>query len=78
MGDVPEQVTTHDRDALLELGLATIDMTSNEKWSVEQLLIAYVADSVPPEVWTRGIDVGVRAVRRARDGVSPDADLHDQ
>ena len=66
MGTLHEDELRQGQDALFELGLATIDMTSDEKWAVEQLVIAYVADSVPPQIWSAGIDAGVRSVRRAR------------
>ena len=52
--------------ALLDLELATLDMDADEKWMVEQLLLSYVADSVPAETWQTGLAAGVRAVRRAR------------
>lgn len=54
------------QDALLELELATIDMDAGEKWMVEQLLLTYVAESVPEETWAEGLAAGVRAVRRER------------
>ena len=58
----------HDlgQDALLELELATLDMDAREKWMVEQLLLTFVADSVPDKIWTQGLASGVRAVRRDR------------
>ena len=52
--------------ALLDLELATIDMDAREKWMVEQLLLTYVADSVPQATWSQGLAAGVRAVRRDR------------
>lgn len=54
------------QDALMELELATLDMNAHEKWMLEQLLLAYVADSVPAETWEEGLAVAVRAVRRDR------------
>jgi hypothetical protein len=54
------------QEALLELEVATLDMDAHEKWMVEQLLLTYVADSVPRETWAEGVAAGVRAVRRAR------------
>ena len=55
------------QEALLELELATLDMTAHEKWMLEQLLLAYVADSVPEETWHEGLATGIRAVKRDRD-----------
>ena len=54
------------QDALLELELATLDMDADEKWMLEQLLLTYVADSVPAATWAAGLAVGIRAVRRDR------------
>jgi hypothetical protein len=54
------------QDALLELELATLDMDAREKWMLEQLLLTYVADSVPTATWAEGIGAGVRAVQRDR------------
>ena len=54
------------QNALLDLELATVDMDAREKWMVEQLLLTYVADSVPEETWSQGLAAGVRAVRRDR------------
>jgi hypothetical protein len=54
------------QDNLLDLELATIDMDAREKWMVEQLLLTYVADSVPTETWCQGLAAGARAVRRDR------------
>ena len=58
----------HDtgQDALLALELATLGMDADEKWMLEQLLLTYVADSVPDRTWADGIAAGVRAVRRDR------------
>ncbi len=55
------------QEALLELELATLDMNAHEKWALEQVLLAYVADSVPVETWHEGLEAGVRAVRRDRE-----------
>ena len=59
----------HDsgQEALLELELATLDMSAHEKWALEQVLLAYVADSVPVETWHEGLEAGIRAVRRDRE-----------
>jgi hypothetical protein len=54
------------QDALLELEVATLDMDSREKWMVEQLLLTYVADSVPTQNWADGLAAGLRAVARDR------------
>jgi hypothetical protein len=54
------------QDALLELELATLDLDSREKWMLEQLLLTYVADSVPAQTWADGIAAGLRAVNRDR------------
>jgi hypothetical protein len=54
------------QDALLELEQVTLDMDAHEKWMLEQLLLTYVADSVPGETWTDGLAAGVRAVKRDR------------
>ena len=54
------------QDALLDLELATVAMDAREKWMVEQLLLTFVADSVPEETWNHGLAAGVRAVRRDR------------
>ena len=58
----------HDtgQDALLALELATLGMDADEKWMLEQLLLTYVADSVPDKTWAAGIAAGARAVRRDR------------
>jgi hypothetical protein len=64
--DTAEVLHQTGQDALLELELATLDMDSREKWMLEQLLLTYVADSVPAETWTDGIAAGVRAVKRDR------------
>ena len=70
MTDIPEDsvrlLHEHGFDALLDLELATLDMDSEEKWMVEQLLLSYVADSVPSATWREGVAAGVRAVRRQR------------
>ena len=42
-------------------------MNAHEKWTLEQLLLAYVADSVPVETWHQGLEAGIRAVRRDRE-----------
>ena len=55
------------QEALLELELATLDMNADEKWMLEQLLLAYVADSVPEETWREGLAAGIRAVIRDRE-----------
>jgi hypothetical protein len=54
------------QEALLELELVTLDMDAHEKWMLEQLLLTYVADSVPEETWADGLAAGVRAVKRDR------------
>jgi len=65
--DDPVFVVPDDgQHALLDLELATLDMDADEKWMVEQLLLSYVADSVPAETWQTGLAAGVRAVRRDR------------
>ena len=64
--DNARQLHDTGQDALLELELATLEMNADEKWMLEQLLLTYVADSVPPETWTEGLAAGVRAVRRDR------------
>ena len=52
----PAVQVLHDsgQEALLELELATLDMSAHEKWALEQVLLAYVADSVPVETWHAG------------------------
>jgi hypothetical protein len=65
----PEDVRRLDeagQGALLELELTTLEMNADEKWMVEQLLLTYVAESVPPGIWAGGLAAGVRAVRRDR------------
>ena len=64
--DNARQLHDTGQDALLELELATLEMNADEKWMLEQLVLTYVADSVPPETWTEGLAAGVRAVRRDR------------
>ncbi len=54
------------QDALLELEIATLDMDAHEKWMLEQLLLTYVADSVPEATWSEGMAAGLRAVMRER------------
>jgi hypothetical protein len=61
------------QDALLELELATLDMDAREKWMLEQLLLTYVASSVPEETWHAGLVAGVRAVQRDRERHRADA-----
>jgi len=72
VADLPQDTidVLHDngQDALLEAELATLDLSANEKWTLEQVLLAYVAESVPPDVWAAGIAAGMRAVRRERAG----------
>jgi hypothetical protein len=50
------------QDALLDLEVATLDMGSREKLTVEQLLLTYAADSVPTQNWADGLAAGPRAV----------------
>ncbi len=64
ISDTSAQVL-HENGQEALLGAATIDMNAHEKWMLEQLLLAYVADSVPAQTW-RDLAAGVRAVRRDR------------
>ena len=58
------------QEALLELELATLDMNAHEKWTLEQLLLAYVADSVPVETW-HARPGGRHSCRETRSGARP-------
>jgi hypothetical protein len=66
ISDSAELLHRNGQDALLELELATLDMDAREKWMLEQLLLTYVADSVPAATWAEGLAAGARAVRRDR------------
>jgi hypothetical protein len=63
--DAVQLLHDNGQEALLELELATLDMNAREKWMVEQLLLSYVAESVPVDTWHQGLAAGIRAVRRS-------------
>jgi hypothetical protein len=65
--DVSALLHEYGQDALLELELATLDLDAHEKWMLEQLLLAYVADSVPEATWREGLAAGRRTVMRGRE-----------
>ena len=60
--DNAQQLHDTGQDALLELELATLEMNADEKWMLEQLLLTYVADSVPSG--DLGRRLGGRSARR--------------